>query len=88
MTAWWQSVDGRGTPIDDYMRDTIAPLLLVLGNLDVCLDHPAPPPGEVIQTKADELRLGLDRVVARTSCPEHELVADRSGRPVSGMPGP
>jgi hypothetical protein len=37
---WWRDVDGRGTPIDDWMRETVAPLLLVLGCLDVCLDHP------------------------------------------------
>ena len=53
-----------GTPIDDYMRETIAPLLLVLGCLDVCLDHPQAPPGETVKTRADELRLGLDKVIA------------------------
>jgi hypothetical protein len=64
LIAWWRDVDGCGTPIDDYMRETIAPLLLVLGCIDVCLDHPQAPPGETIQTRADELRLGLDKVVA------------------------
>lgn len=64
LLAWWRDVDGCGTPIDDYMRETIAPLLLVLGCIDVCLDHPQAPPGEMIQTRADELRLGLDKVVA------------------------
>jgi hypothetical protein len=64
LLAWWRDVDGCGTPIDDYMRETIAPLLLVLGCIDVCLDHPQAPPGETIETRADELRLGLDKVVA------------------------
>jgi hypothetical protein len=64
LVAWWLDVDGRGTPIDDYMSDTIAPLLLVLGCIDVCLDHPEAPPGEQVVTRADELRLGLDKVVA------------------------
>lgn len=64
LTAWWLDVDGCGTPIDDYMREIIAPLLLVLGCIDVCLDHPAAPPGEVVKTRADELRLGLDKVIA------------------------
>ncbi len=64
LLAWWKDVDGCGTPIDDYMRETIAPLLLVLGCIDVCLDHPQAPPGETVETRADELRLGLDKVVA------------------------
>ena len=64
LVAWWKDVDGCGTPIDDYMRETIAPLLLVLGCIDVCLDHPQAPPGETVRTRADELRLGLDKVVA------------------------
>ncbi len=64
LTAWWKNVDGCGTPIDDYMRETIAPLLLVLGCIDICLDHPQAPPGAVIKTRADELRFGLDQVVA------------------------
>ena len=38
--------------------------MLVLGCIDVCLDHPQAPPGETIKTRADELRLGLDKVVA------------------------
>jgi hypothetical protein len=64
LIAWWKDVDGCGTPIDDYMRETIAPLLLMLGCIDICLDHPQAPPGETIKTRADELRLGLDKVVA------------------------
>ena len=64
LVAWWKDVDGSGTPIDDYMRETIAPLLLVLGCIDICLDHPQAPPGAVIKTRADELRFGLDQVVA------------------------
>src|SRR5262249_51181782 len=46
LLAWWRDVDGRGTPVDDWMRETVAPLLLVLGCLDICLDHPTAPPGE------------------------------------------
>ena len=45
LVKWWEDVDGRGTPIDDWMRETVAPLLLVLGCLDICLDHPKAPPG-------------------------------------------
>jgi hypothetical protein len=71
LVAWWKDVDGRGTPVDDWMRETVAPLLLVLGCLDVCLDHPEAPPGERIATRADELRLGLDRCVASYILPQN-----------------
>jgi hypothetical protein len=71
LVAWWKDVDGRGTPIDDWMRETVAPLLLALGCLDVCLDHPKAPPGERIDTRADELRLGLDRCIASYILPQN-----------------
>jgi hypothetical protein len=71
LKAWWRDVDGRGTPIDDYMRDTLAPLLLVLGCLDVCLDHPKPPPGAKVITRADEQALGLDRCCISYILPEN-----------------
>ncbi len=71
LVAWWTDVDGRGTPVDDWMRETVAPLLLVLGCIDVCLDHPQAPPGERIATRADELRLGLDRCVASYILPQN-----------------
>ena len=71
LMSWWNDVDGRGTPIDDWMRETAAPLLMVLGCLDVCLDHPKAPPGETIETRADELRLGLDRCVASYILPQN-----------------
>ena len=53
------------------MRETVAPLLLVLGCLDVCLDHPKAPPGATIVTRADELRLGLDKCVASYILPQN-----------------
>lgn len=71
LKLWWKDVDGRGTPIDDWMRETLAPLLLVLGCIDVILDHPKAPPGEKVATRADELRLGLDRCVASYILPEN-----------------
>jgi len=64
LTAWWDDVDGRGTPVDDWMRETVAPLLLVLGCLDICVDHPKAAPGQKVVTRADELALGLDTCVA------------------------
>ena len=71
LKAWWRDVDGRGTPMDDWMRETLAPLLLVLGCIDVCLDHPKAPPGETVATRADEMRLGLDQCVASYILPEN-----------------
>jgi hypothetical protein len=64
LVEWWEDVDGRGTPMDDWMRETIAPLLLVLGCLDICLDHPKAPPGVKLVTRADEQAAGTDRCVA------------------------
>jgi hypothetical protein len=69
--AWWQDVDGRGTTIDQWFAGTVAPLLLVLGQLDILVDHPAAPAGEVVRTRADEVRLGLDACVASYILPEN-----------------
>jgi hypothetical protein len=82
LTAWWKDVDGQGTSIDDWMRETVAPLLLVLGCLDICLDHPEAPPGEKIETRADELRLGLDKCIASYILPQNMVwwKCDRAGR--------
>ena len=64
------------------MRETVAPLLLVLGCLDICLDHPKAPPGEKIKTRADELRLGLDKCVASYILPQNMVWwrCDNAGR--------
>jgi hypothetical protein len=82
LTEWWKDVDGRGTPIDDWMRETVAPLLAVLGCLDICVDHPMVPRGERIETRADELRLGLDKCVASYILPENMVWwrCDNAGR--------
>ncbi|MDX2038880.1 MAG: hypothetical protein SFX72_19700 [Isosphaeraceae bacterium] len=73
LAIWWDDVDGCGTTIDDWMAQTIAPLLLTLGQLDVCMDHPKAPEGESIETRADVERLGLDRCVAAYILPENML---------------
>jgi hypothetical protein len=79
---WWDDVDGCGTPLDDWMRETVAPLLLVLGCIDICLDHPQVPPGEKVKTRADELRLGLDKCVASYILPQNMMWwrLDNAGR--------
>ncbi len=73
ITGWWHDVDGCGTTMDHWMSETIAPLLLVLGQLDLCMDHPAAPDGEVVETRADLARLGLDRCVASFILPDNML---------------
>ncbi len=73
LAAWWADVDGAGTTMDEWFAETVAPLLLVLGQLDVVMDHPRVPEGEVVTTRADVERLGLDRCLASIVLPEHML---------------
>jgi hypothetical protein len=53
------------------MTQTIAPLLLVLGQLDILVDHPAVPDGEKVRTRADQVRLRLDTCIASYILPEN-----------------
>ncbi|HEY2154505.1 MAG TPA: hypothetical protein VGH33_02675 [Isosphaeraceae bacterium] len=73
LVAWWADVDGCGATIDQWMTETVAPLLLTLGQLDLLMDHPPAPDGESIETAADVHRLGLDRCVASYILPENML---------------
>ncbi len=73
LTRWWADVDGCGTSIDHWMAETVAPLLLVLGQIDLYMDHPPAPEGEVVETRADVVRLGLDRCHAACILPEDML---------------
>jgi hypothetical protein len=82
LVEWWNDVDGKGTDIDDWMRETVAPLLLVLGNLDIVFDHPRVTPGTTIVTRADEKAQGLDKCVASTILPQNMVWwrTDNAGR--------
>jgi hypothetical protein len=71
LDAWWKDCDGRGTSIEDFMSETVAPLLTVLGQLDLCFDHPEAPEGTMVSTKADLKATGLDRCVASIILPEN-----------------
>ena len=73
LMRWWADVDGCGTSIDQWMAEVVAPLLLTLGQLDLCFDHPAPPDDAVVETRADAERLGLDRCLASYILPENML---------------
>lgn len=82
LRAWWSDVDGFGTTVDQWMADVVAPLLLVLGQLDLIFDHPPMPEGEAVHSRADELRLRLNSCVASYVLPENMLWwrLDRLGR--------
>lgn len=69
---WWEDVDGTGTPIDKWMRKTVAPMLCVLGQIDLCFDHPYLPAG-TIDNRADAKAAGLDKCVASYILPENVL---------------
>jgi len=73
LMSWWSDVDGCGTSIDQWMAETVAPLLLTLGQLDLAFDHPALPEGAEVETRLDAERLGLDRCVASYILPENML---------------
>jgi hypothetical protein len=73
LERFWEDVDGKGTPIDDWMADVAGPLFLLLGQLDVLADHPRAPAGAAVESKADQERMGLDRVVLTYVLPENML---------------
>lgn len=68
---WWNDVNGCGLNIDQWMVETIAPLLLCLGQVDVIMDRPRKPSGDCVTTNADCVRLGLDRCIAGYILPEN-----------------
>lgn len=70
---WWSDVDGAGTTIDEWMGDTVAPLLMALGQLDLIFDRPKPPEGEPVRSRADQVRNRLDRCIAGIILPEAML---------------
>lgn len=68
---WWKDVDGRGTNVDCWIKQTMSPLLMTLGQLDIIADHPAAPAGDAPVTKADEMRLELDRCTMNFILPDN-----------------
>lgn len=70
---WWEDVDGLGTRLDDWMKDMVGPLILTLGHLDICFDHPAIPAGTPTDSVAQALAAGVDRCVASYILPENML---------------
>lgn len=70
---WWRDVNNSGVPIDDWMREVVAPLLMVLGCIDIVCDRPRLPDGVEVVSQADEQLYGLDRVCASIILPENML---------------
>jgi hypothetical protein len=71
LEAWQADVDGSGQTIDDWMQETIAPLFLALGQLDLAFDHPPAPEGAQVRSEADTRALGLARCVASYVLPQN-----------------
>lgn len=73
LSDFWADVDGRGTPIDEWICEAAGPLLLALGQLDVFMAAPPIPQGAVVQSMADVQALGLDRPRVGYILPENML---------------
>ena len=73
LMMWWSNVDAKGTSIDQWMAETVSPLLLTLGQIDLKFDHPSALDSEPIGTLADVRRLGLDRAIASVILPQDML---------------
>lgn len=64
LMKWWDDVDGTGSTFGEWMTDTVAPMLMALGQVDVYMDHPAAPKGVKIETQADAKLHEVDRCIA------------------------
>lgn len=71
VTTWWDDVDGRGTPIADWIAEEAGPLLLALGQIDLVAERPYAADGTLVRTLADQRALGLDTAVVRVVLPEN-----------------
>lgn len=70
---WWEDVDGLGTRIDRYMEETVAPLLLACGCLDLIFENPPAPGDRPVLTQADVRDLNLDRCIVSYILPENMI---------------
>jgi hypothetical protein len=73
LLQWYTDVDGSNTPINDWMRDTLDPLFLTHGQIDLIFERPTISKEDraKIKTRADELEAGLDKVVISYILPEN-----------------
>ncbi len=85
---WWKNVDGRGTPMDEYMQGLLAPLLLTNATLPAVLDRPRLAPGQKPPTnKYEEKEMGLDRCVLSYVLPQNLVwgVTDHAGNYIEAL---
>jgi hypothetical protein len=73
LRQWWNDINGCGMNIDQWMVETIAPLLLTLGQIDVIMDRPRAPKGAVVENQADCVLFGLDHCIAGYILPENMI---------------
>ena len=71
LREWFRDADGEGRSFEEWVRERIAPLLLVHGQIDVQFDHPKAPADEPVRSRADVKRLGLDKCVANIILPDN-----------------
>jgi hypothetical protein len=66
LLQWHTDVDGGRTSMAKWMRNTVAPLLMSRGQIDIICEHPYATKDQKahILTKADEYAAGLNAVVA------------------------
>lgn len=64
LVGWWADVDGSGVNIDAWMKDTISPLLMTLGQIDIHFDRPRKPDGATIASLHDQEFYKLDGCAA------------------------
>ena len=85
LDGWWADVDGCGTTIDQWMTETVAPLLLVLGQLDLSSTIPPPPTGSRSRPGPTSSGWGSTAASPRTSSPR-TCSGGGSTRPGSATP--
>lgn len=73
LITWWNDINGCGMTIDQWMVETIAPLLLTLGQIDIIMDRPRAPHGAMIENQADCVQFGLDHCIAGYILPENMI---------------
>lgn len=82
LEQWWSDVNGTSLSIDEWLSETVAPLLLVLGQLDLAFVRPRDRSGS--RSAEEDRRLGLDRCIASIVLPENvvwwRLDPDMPGR--------
>lgn len=68
VAGWWEDADGSGSDVTDWMRETVAPLFLALGQIDLAFERPAAG-GRAVVTEADVKQAGIDRIYASVLLP-------------------